>query len=164
MKNAPLIAAALASALYLAPHAASAAGQGFECPQRSATDTPRDIKSLIPAGDALDDPSRLNAAVDTLRRQRVGNALIIDNLIGAYCPAIAADAALTDMQKARRVQQFAVRVTRAVYSVESADDVILDVPFKSAVADTINAKAQAAGVSPGTWVAQTVENVLKSGQ
>jgi len=100
--------------------------------------------------------------VDTLRRQKVSSALIIDNLVGAYCPTVAADAVLTDTQKARRVQQFAVRVTRAVYSVESADDIILDVPFRPGAVDAINAKAQAAGVSPETWVAQTVDSALKS--
>ena len=34
-------------------------------------------------------------------------ALIVDHLIGAYCPLVAADSSLSDKQKADRVRRFA---------------------------------------------------------
>jgi hypothetical protein len=157
------ILAILAVAISLAASAPSAHAAGFECSWRpTADDAPqiRDVDALIPVGDDLDQPAKLNAAVDTLRAQGMPEASIINNLIAAYCPTVAADQALSDRQKTAQMRRFAGRVTRVIYSLESADEIILDVPFSPAAVDAINAKAQAAGTTAEAWVARTVEAQL----
>jgi hypothetical protein len=137
---------------------------GFECGWRPAADEPsqiRDIETLLPVGDAFDQPAKLNAAVDALRQQGLSEVLIVDNLIDAYCPVVAANSALSDAQKTARMRRFAGRVVRFAYRFESADAIILDVPFPPQAVDAINAQAQAAGTTAEAWVAQIVEAQLK---
>lgn len=154
---------ALTSALvFCGPSLASAA---FVCPvpavgANAAQD--REIGAAIPAGDALDDVAKLNAAVSALRAKGVGNAVIVDSMISAYCPVVARNTALSDEEKRTRVRRFAARIVRVAYSLEGAEAVILDVPFRPAVANTINAKAAAARMSPEAWVAGAVDRYLKS--
>jgi hypothetical protein len=119
-----------------------------------------EMTALLPAGDPLDEPGKLDAAIDAMRAQGVGSAIIIDGLIGSYCPIVAEDASLTDAQKASRVQKFAVRITRLVYSFEGADEIILDVPFGPPVVDAINSKAAEAGMTPEKWIAKVVDAEL----
>ncbi len=116
-----------------------------------------EMTALLPAGDPLDEPAKLDSAIDAMRAQGLGSASIIDGLIGAYCPIVADDASLTDAQKASRVQRFAVRITKLVYSFEGADEIILDVPFSPPVVDAINGKAAEAGMTPEKWIAKVVD-------
>ena len=58
--------------------------------------------------------------------QGLNSVGIIDGLIGSYCPIVAENTSLTVPQKTSRVQKFAVRITRLVYSLEGADEIILD--------------------------------------
>jgi hypothetical protein len=149
---------AVAASLAALPQFAYAGG--FECSWRPVKDEPpqvRDISTLLPVGDDLDQPVKLNAAVDTLRKQGLSEASIINNLIAAYCPTVAANQVLDDRQKTAKLRRFASRMTRVIYSLESADEIILDVPFSPGALDAINAKAQAAGITPEAWVAQIVE-------
>jgi len=144
---------------------AVAAGSSFECPAQPGDYLklgPAEMAALLPVGDPLDDPAKLDAAIDTLRRQGLSSALIIDGLIGSYCPIVAADASLTVPQKTSRVQKFAMRITRLVYSFEGAEDIILDVPFDPPVVDAIRSRAAAAGVTPEKWIAEAVDTVLNS--
>ncbi|NWG25463.1 MAG: hypothetical protein HXY30_13800 [Pseudorhodoplanes sp.] len=154
---------ALMSALvFCAPSPASAA---FVCPvpavgANAAKD--REIAAAIPAGDALDDVAKLNAAVSALRGKGIGNAVIVDSMISAYCPAVARTAGLSDDEKRTRVRRFAARIVRVVYALDGAEAVILDVPFRPSVANTINARAATARISPEAWVAGVVDRYLKS--
>ncbi len=144
---------------------ALAADSNFECPAQPADYlklSPAEMTALLPVGDPLDDPAKLDAAIDTLRRQGLSSALIVDGLIGSYCPIVAADASLTVPQKTSRVQKFAMRITRLVYSFEGAEDIILDVPFDPPVVDAIRSKAAAAGVTPEKWIAEAVDTVLNA--
>ncbi|WP_119274699.1 hypothetical protein [Taklimakanibacter deserti] len=144
---------------------AVAASSNFECPAQPGDYLklgPAEMAALLPVGDPLDDPAKLDAAIDTLRRQGLSSALIIDGLIGSYCPIVAADTSLTVPQKTSRVQKFAMRITRLVYSFEGAEAIILDVPFDPPVVDAIRSKAAAAGVTPEKWIAEAVDTVLNS--
>ena len=141
------------------------AAAGFECDRRVAADEPagvHDIRSVLPIGDALDDPTQLNQAIDTLRKQGVSRTLIVDNLIGAYCPVVAKNTALSDPQKVTRMQQFAGTITRLVYRVENETEIIFNVPFPPAVSDQIQAKAGAAKTTAEVWIADTIETTLKA--
>ncbi|MGD9920575.1 MAG: hypothetical protein AB7V13_03885 [Pseudorhodoplanes sp.] len=160
MRNAVL--AAMLSWLVVCGSAGASAA--LECPVKSVGTTAAQdqaIAAAIPAGDALDDVTGLNAAVASLRAKGIGNAILIDSLIASYCPAVARDAALSEAQKRARVSRFAGRIARVVYGLESADAVILDVPFRPDVMSQINAKAVAEKVSPQDWVANAIGRVLK---
>lgn len=147
-------------ALALACVIHSEAGAAIQCPVPATGGQAAEIAALIPAGDALDDPTRLNAAVATLRQKGVSEALIIDRLIGAYCPLVSANSSLTQAQQTAKVRRFAARVAHTVYSLDSAEEIILDVPFAPAAVDAINARAGAAGMSPENWVADAIGKVL----
>jgi hypothetical protein len=147
-------------AIALAALAQVATAEALECPVPAAGGQGAEIRALLPTGDAFADVARLNASVATLRQKGISQALIIDGLIGAYCPLVAANAGLTDAQRTARVRQFAARIARTVYALDSADEIILDVPFAPAAVEAINARAKAAGMSPESWVADAVGKVL----
>ncbi len=153
-----LLAAALAIGLGAAQPALAAGA--FECPVRPV-DQPAAVKALLPAGNGLDDPAKLNAAVGAMRAQGVSQGVIIDNLIAAYCPLVAGNAALSDAQRATRVTRFASQIARTVYALDGADQIILDVSFPPSVVAAINAKASAAGVSPEAFIEGAVAGALK---
>jgi hypothetical protein len=164
MKSARLLAAVALSlaATCLAGAAPALAAGGFQCPARPlevAGDAR--IQAALPTGDALDNVEMMNTAVTTLRGQGVSPVLIIDGMIAAYCPNVAARSGLTDAQKAALANRFAARLTRTVYALDGADAVILDVAFPPAAVDAINAKASAGGVSAEAWIRGTVESALK---
>ncbi len=155
---------ALAAGLLAIAGPKPAAAAGFECDWRVAADEPagvHDIRSILPVGDALDDPIQLNRAIDTLRQQGLSRALIVDNLIGAYCPIVDKNTTLTDSQKVARMQQFAGAITRLVYRVGNETEIIFNVPFPPIVADEIQAKAGAANTTAESWIAGTIESILK---
>jgi hypothetical protein len=57
---------------------------------------------------------QLNATIATLRREGMSKRLIIDHLVGAYCPMVAREAPLTEADKAALVRRFTGQVTRLV--------------------------------------------------
>jgi hypothetical protein len=143
----------------------ASAEAAFVCPVKAVgtnAEQDRAIAAAIPAGDAFADVTKLNTAVTALRAKGVSNAALVDSLIASYCPAVARNTALTDQQKQAQVRRFASRVVALVYTLESADAVILDVPLPPAVAAAVNARAAAEKISPETWVAKAVERDLKA--
>ena len=143
------------------------AAYAFVCPVKSVgANAAQDqaITQAIPAGDALDDAAKLNAAIAALRAKGVSNAIVVDSLIASYCPVVARNTALSDDGKRVQVRRFAARMVRIVYSLDSVDAVILDVPFRPGVVDAINAKAAAERLSPEAWVANAVDRMLKQPQ
>lgn len=140
---------------------AHAAGP-FECPTKplEAAQAAK-VKALLPTGDAFEKVESLNAAVNTLKAQGANPVLVIDSLIAAYCPLVASQTGLSDQQKTVRVTRFAARITRTVFAIDGADEIILDVAFPPLMVDAINAKARAAGVSPEAWIQSTVSTALK---
>lgn len=149
----------LALATLVASHGSLASAAPFECvwrPVDADSGGAHDVKSLLPVGDPLDSPARLMAAVDTLRRQGMADVVIIDNLIGEYCPVVAADRSLNDPEKIARVRQFASTITSLVYASEEMKDILLTFPLPPDVVDQVREEAKAAGVSLQDWIANTV--------
>ena len=143
------------------------AAYAFVCPVKSvgaSEGQDQAIAKAISAGDALDDAVKLSAAIAALRAKGVSNAIIVDSLIASYCPVVARNTALSDDGKRVQVRRFAARMVRIVYSLDSVDAVILDVPFRPGVVDAINAKAAAERLSPEAWVANAVDRMLKQPQ
>jgi hypothetical protein len=95
------------------------------CPYtiEGATPEKRDeIRTLLPQGNAMDDPARLNASIDGLRRLGLSQTSIVNHLIGAYCPTVAQEGALSDAEKTAKVRQFASRITALVHREEDISE------------------------------------------
>lgn len=141
--------------------AEKAADKAFECPWAKPADEPAAVKELrVSFGkqDPLNEPDALDAAVDQLRKAGANRAQVIDNLISAYCPVVADNAALNNRQKAARVQRFASVAAPLVYSLENAEEIILNVPVPPDVLDAVNARAHAAKITPEEWAAAAVSS------
>ncbi|WP_062225745.1 hypothetical protein [Aureimonas frigidaquae] len=148
----------LALTLLAGPAAAQAA---FSCPAAPLDDArSAAIEKTLPSPQSFGDAGALVTAVESLSLQGVPSAVVVDNLVSAYCPVVAAEASLDDAQKTQAVRSFAARITRVVYGVDSAETIILDVPFAPQTMDTITAKAAEAGVTPQDWVRDIVEIAL----
>lgn len=143
------------------PQAAHAA---FNCPAPSQPDTApsvAEVQKLLPgSGNFLDDVPALNAAVIALKNQKVPSPVIIDRLVSAYCPTVAANTSMTDIAKTAHVRRFAARVVDVVYSLDTASAIIINVPLKPDVLEAAEAKARAAKKPIDGWIAEQVEKAL----
>ncbi|MFC5387410.1 hypothetical protein ACFPLB_15735 [Aquamicrobium segne] len=133
----------------------------FECPtQPLETAHNSIIAAALPTGAAFDDRTALTAALTALHAEGVSMPIIVDTLIAAYCPTIANETGLSDAQKTQKVNQFALRMTRMVYQLDSTEAIILEVNFPPLVMNSIEAKAKEAGVSAADWVESIVQQAL----
>ena len=154
--------AALAMGI-LAPQASHAAGS-FECPWQPIADKPAaSVAKLLPSADALGDDADIGATITELRDHGLSSGMIVDSIISAYCPAVAAETGSTDAQKADALEAYAARVTDMVYTYSDADEIILDVTVPSAVASEIQSTADNAGLSVDDWLAGVVEQAVGAG-
>lgn len=137
---------------------------GFVCPDTSNVrpDELTRIRTVLPIGNALDDPARLSASIAELKRMGLSRARIVDHLVGAYCPTVAESSTLSDAQKAEDVRLYAGRITAHVYGQDHVSDIVLNVLLKPSVADRVRAAAQASGVSEEKWVSTTIESALQT--
>jgi hypothetical protein len=154
----------LSFTLFLLTLVPAVAAEKFECPNPFTPSTParlEQVKGLLPNVNAMTDVGLLNVAIGTLRREGMSKNLIIGHLIGAYCPMIARDDALTEAEKATLVQRFTGQVTRLVYSLESGLDIIINVPLTPDVVDAVNTIAKKQGLSGPAWIEMTIDNALQ---
>ena len=136
----------------------------FECPSPFKPNTPaklEQINGLLPGVSAMSDINQLNATIAALRRDGMSKRLIVDHLIGAYCPMVVREASLTEAEKAARVARFSGQVTRLVYSLESGLDIIINVPLTPDVVDAVNDTAKKQGLSGPAWIAMTIDDALQ---
>ena len=136
----------------------------FQCPSFSRPNNPaklEQIRGLLPNADTMTNIERLSATIASLRRDGMSKSLIIDHLVGAYCPMVVREAAVDDTEKAALVQRFTGQVTRLVYSLESGLDIIVSVPLSPDIVDTVNSVAKTQGLSGPAWIAMTIDNALQ---
>ena len=136
----------------------------FECPSPFKPNTPaklEQIKGLLPNANVMLNINQLSDTIATLRREGMSKRLIVDHLIGAYCPMVAQDASLTEAQKAPLVRRFSGQVTRLVYSLESGLDIIINVPLTPDIVDAVNDTAKKQGLSGPAWIAMTIDDALQ---
>jgi len=136
----------------------------FQCPSFSRPNNPaklEQIRGLLPNADTMTNIERLSATIASLRRDGMSRSLIIDHLVGAYCPMVVREAAVDDTEKAALVQRFTGQVTRLVYSLESGLDIIVSVPLSPDIVDTVNSVAKKQGLSGPAWIAMTIDNALQ---
>jgi uncharacterized protein YdbL (DUF1318 family) len=145
----------------------AASAEKFECPNPFKPNTPaklEQIKGLLPDVNTMANIDQLTVAINTLRREGMSKSLIVDHLIGAYCPMVARDNSVTDVEKATLVQRFSGQVTRLVYSLESGLDIIINVPLAPDIVDAVNGRAKEQGLSGPAWIAMTIDNALQQGR
>lgn len=117
MRNVSSVGFATLLAAMLVASTTSAAD--FVCPEAAKVDPPSaqaDITAVLPPGVDLSAPDALQSAVFTLLSKGVAPATVLDNVIAAYCPGVAADQSLTDAEKTQRVERFATTATGLVYA------------------------------------------------
>jgi hypothetical protein len=140
------------------------AAEKFECPNPFTPTTPaklEQIKSLLPDVNAMANIGQLTNVIGTLRREGMSKSLIVDHLIGTYCPMVARENAITDAEKATLVRRFSGQVSMLTYSLESGLDIIINVPLTPDVVDAVNTIAKTQGLSGSAWIAMTIDNALQ---
>jgi hypothetical protein len=137
----------------------------FTCPDATASDGPRTapaLSALYSGANYITASDRLGELMTDLRNSGMKPALIVDHLIGAYCPLVAADSTLSDKQKADRVRQFARHVTGLAYVPSDADevDVLVTVPLTPTLLGQVDQAAGRAGLSRDAWLEQAIKRQL----
>ena len=106
--------------------------------------------------------NRVSELVADLRKSGMKPALIVDHLVGAYCPLVANDGSLSDKQKADRVRRFARQVTGLAYGPSGQDelDVLVDVPLTPTLLGQVDQAAAGAGMSRDAWIERAIKQQL----
>ncbi|KAB0265530.1 glutelin [Microvirga brassicacearum] len=97
-----------------------------------------------------------------LRKSGMKPALIVDHLIGVYCPLVAADAILSDKQNADRVRRFARLVTDLAYVPSDPDevDVLVQTALPPDLLSQVDQSAGRAGLSRDEWIERSIKRQL----
>ncbi|NVP58105.1 hypothetical protein [Mycoplana rhizolycopersici] len=162
MKTAALAIAIVGACLAAGGGPARAAG--LECPRLADLDTPAapvEVERLRAKGILLEQPAELQAAAGFLREQGLSADDSINHLIAFYCPAVAAEASLSDEEKAARVREFAAQASRVVLAEGNVEDLVYQVPLDPNTAAAVSERARQAGITPEEWIARTVESALR---
>jgi hypothetical protein len=137
----------------------------FTCPDTTASDMPRTAPALSDLYSGASDiaaSNRLGELVTDLRKSGMKPALIVDHLIGAYCPLAAADNTLSDKQKADRVRRFARQVAGLVYVPSDPEkvDVLVEIPLTPTLLGQVDQAASRAGIPRDAWIEQAIKQQL----
>ncbi len=105
---------------------------------------------------------RLGELMTDLRKGGLKPSMIVDRLVGAYCPLVAADTALSDKQKTERVRQFAQQVTGLAYAPSATDevDVLVQTTLTPEMLTQIDQAAKRGGITRDEWIAQAIKRQL----
>ena len=137
----------------------------FTCPDTVTSDAPRNappLSDLYSGANNLAGGNRVGELVADLRKSGMKPALIVDHLVGAYCPLVANDGSLSDKQKADRVRRFARQVTGLAYgsSDQGELDVLVDVPLMPTLLGQVDQAAAGAGMSRDAWIERAIKQQL----
>jgi hypothetical protein len=129
-------------------------------------ENPSSLKDLYSGATDVTAGNRLNELMAAFRASGRKPAFIVDDLVSAYCPLVAADTYLSDQQKVDRVRRFARQVTGLAYGLSDPDevDVLLDIPLAPAVLSQIDQAAADAGMSRDAWIGLAIRQRLDSRQ
>ena len=146
---------------FMAPVRAAA----FTCPDITAAGMRGPAPSLADLYSGANDVTaskRLGEFIADLRKSGMKPALIVDQLIGAYCPLVAADNTLSDKQKVDRVRRFAQLVTGLAYVPPAPDevDILVQTALAPALLSQIDHAASRAGISREEWIERAIERQL----
>lgn len=139
-------------------------GADFACPDLSQLATPPAVAGIdarLPKGFALEQSDKLAAAITLLREHGLSPGNTTDHLIAFFCPAVAAEAGLSDAEKRVRVMRFAQKVTRLVNAQNDVEEIIYDIPLKPGIAEAATERARLAGLTLEVWIARMVEAAIR---
>ena len=137
----------------------------FTCPDAVTSGAPRNaspLSDLYAGANDVTAGNRLSELMADLRKSGMKPALIVDHLVGAYCPLVANDGSLSDRQKADRVRRFARQVTGLAYGQSGQDelDVLVDVPLMPTLLSQVEQAAAGAGISRDAWIERAIKQQL----
>lgn len=120
------------------------------------------LSDLYSGANNLAAGNRVGELVADLRKSGMKPALIVDHLVGAYCPLVANDGSLSDKQKADHVRRFARQVTGLAYgsSDQGELDVLVDVPLMPTLLGQVDQAAAGAGMSRDAWIERAIKQQL----
>ena len=152
--------AAYAGALFVPANAAP-----FTCPDMTVASAPGTAPSLGGLSSGADDAAasnRLRELVAELRNRGLKPALIVDQLVGSYCPLVAADGALSDNQKAERVRRFAQLATGLAYVSSDSNevDILVQMALTPGLLGQIDEAAARTGISRNAWIERAIKQQL----
>ncbi|MCG7391607.1 ribbon-helix-helix domain-containing protein [Microvirga sp. ACRRW] len=141
------------------------ANAAFTCPDTVAAKAAKSISSLNGLFSGANDitaNNRLGEVMADLRGSGTSPALVVDYLVSAYCPLVAADSALSDQQKVHRVQRFARMVTGLAYVPPGSDEdaILVEMPLAPDLVRQVDEAARRAGVSRDEWIEKAINRVL----
>ncbi|UVF21424.1 ribbon-helix-helix domain-containing protein [Microvirga terrae] len=144
---------------------APAGAAAFTCPETSpdgASGPSLPRADLYSGADDITAGNRLGELMAILRSSGLKPALIVDRLIGEYCPLVAADAALSDRQKADRVRRFARLVTGMAYMPADPGEVevLVQTALSPGLLDQVDEAAGRAGMSRDAWIDRAIRSQL----
>jgi hypothetical protein len=137
----------------------------FTCPETGvagASGPALSLNDLYSGANDVTASNRLGELMTDLRRSGMKPALIVDHLIGGYCPLVAADGTLSDQQKADRVRRFARLVTGLAYVPTNPDevDVLVETALTPDLLRQIEEAAGRAGITRDEWIEQAIDRQL----
>jgi hypothetical protein len=137
----------------------------FTCPDTSGATTAGKAPSLDGLYSGATDATashRLGELMADLRKSGLKPSLIVDHLVGAYCPLVAADNSLSDKQKTDRVRRFAQQVTGLAYMPSDAGevDVLVQTTLAPELVTQVDQAAGRGGVSRDEWITQAIKRQL----
>ena len=128
----------------------------------TAIKDPSSLRDLYAGATDATAGNRLNELMATFRATGTKPAFIVNDLVSAYCPLVAADTSLSDKQKVDRVRRFARRVIGLAYAPLDPDevDVLVDIPVAPSILSQVDQAAAGAGMSRDTWIVQAIKQRL----
>jgi hypothetical protein len=139
--------------------------QPLVCPASTAATvsiSPNEVTPLVAIENPIDRAAMLSSIVVKMRDRGMVSSGIVDSLVSAYCPLVAANTSWSDQQKSANVRSFATQAVRAAYAFGDASEIILDVALPPDVVGTINEKANQDRVTAQEWAAMAVKNAAKA--
>jgi hypothetical protein len=118
---------------------------------------------MLKGANAATIDNQVSNMIAQLRTQNVDGSLIVDALVAAYCPVIAADTGLTTAQKKARIDSFSRQVTALVFpqaQPQQVDDIIVNLPMAPDLLQKVDEAARAAQMSRDAWLARTIQKSL----
>ena len=143
------------------------AAAAFDCPAVSTLGTSGSLTSpgsgilqLMQGVQPQELLQRIDEIIAALKQANPdeSNADLTDDVIAAYCPILAADSALSDAQKAQRLDQFQSAVTNALGqgAMPASAQILVRVEVAPADGQAIAAAAAAAKEPIRKWLAATI--------
>ncbi|WP_165982136.1 c-type cytochrome [Dankookia rubra] len=132
------------------------AADGMAAPVAAAT-------ALMRAAERGDLANRTAVLLQDMRRANpgIGDAMLTDSLLAAYCPAIANDPSLDAAAKRQRLDQFRGNLMRAMPAMPANAPVLVTTALPPAALAAAQAAASRAGLSLADWLARAATQAAR---